>query len=122
MNIIILTPDLPGAACTQDPDAFHAGKTDHATVAHAKTICASCPSLRACLQWALDTRQPDSVWGGLTVDERKKLIRNRKRPSRGKATCVRGHDTTGPDARDASNRCRECRREDKCAQTKGAVA
>ena len=32
----------------------------------AKEICATCPVREACLEFALQTRQADGVWGGLT--------------------------------------------------------
>ena len=32
----------------------------------AKAICATCPVAEACLEYAIATRQPDGVWGGLT--------------------------------------------------------
>lgn len=39
----------------------------------AKAICAACPVLAACREWALDTRQPYGIWGGLTEQERRRV-------------------------------------------------
>jgi WhiB family redox-sensing transcriptional regulator len=39
----------------------------------AKQICASCPVVRQCLQYALDTREAWGVWGGKTADERQAM-------------------------------------------------
>lgn len=52
------------------PDALAAAQ-------HAKAVCADCPSLAPCRQWALDTREPAGVWGGLTVKERRNILRQR---------------------------------------------
>ncbi|MFB7668243.1 WhiB family transcriptional regulator [Kitasatospora sp. NPDC056138] len=41
--------------------------------AAAKTVCARCPVRAACLQYALEAREPYGVWGGLTVEERRAL-------------------------------------------------
>ena len=39
----------------------------------AKQVCASCPVAQACLNWALRTREPYGVWGGMTEYEREEL-------------------------------------------------
>lgn len=44
---------------------------------NAKRVCAQCPVQRACLAWALRTREPYGVWGGMSTDEREQLIRSR---------------------------------------------
>ena len=48
----------------------------------AKAICAGCPVAGACLEYAIATRQPDGVWGGLTAVERHRLIRRRQKLAR----------------------------------------
>lgn len=40
----------------------------------AKAVCAQCGVLEHCLRWALTTREPFGVWGGLTVEERERLL------------------------------------------------
>ncbi|MFE2125235.1 WhiB family transcriptional regulator [Streptomyces amritsarensis] len=47
----------------------------------AKALCGSCPVVRACLHHALATHEPHGVWGGLTAQERRRLL-----PPTGKAT------------------------------------
>lgn len=42
----------------------------------AKRICRPCPVRSACLQYALD-HQEHGIWGGLTVDERAEIGRQR---------------------------------------------
>lgn len=39
----------------------------------AKKVCGRCPVREACLEWALATRQPAGVWGGLSEAERREL-------------------------------------------------
>jgi hypothetical protein len=43
----------------------------------AKTVCNGCPVRAVCLEWAVETGQPTGVWGGLSVDERRDLMRER---------------------------------------------
>jgi WhiB family redox-sensing transcriptional regulator len=65
------------ALCSQtDPDAFHPEKGG--STVEARRICRRCEVQPACLQYALDTRQPHGVWGGMTERERKALLRRRK--------------------------------------------
>lgn len=53
----------------------------------AKRVCAGCPVRTACLEHALRTREPYGVWGGLTEEERRELLRKRgKRAAVGTAT------------------------------------
>ncbi len=40
----------------------------------AKSICATCPVIEACREHALLAREPYGIWGGLTVDERNRII------------------------------------------------
>ena len=43
-------------------------------IAAAKAVCAECPLVDLCLQVALTYREPAMIWGGLTPDEREKLL------------------------------------------------
>ena len=40
----------------------------------AKQVCAVCPLIDLCLQVALTYKEPAMIWGGLTPDEREKLL------------------------------------------------
>lgn len=40
----------------------------------AKEVCAACPLVDLCLQVALTFREEAMIWGGLTPDEREKLL------------------------------------------------
>ena len=74
------------AAClSEDPDLFFPiGTTGDAVpqIAAAKSICATCPVMEECLDFALSSRQDYGVWGGLTEDERRSLRRSRQRRAR----------------------------------------
>jgi predicted transcriptional regulator len=70
------------------PELWFAMESDSLTTAaknaateEAKAICATCPVLvrDACLKYAIETRQPAGVWGGLTQAERKSLLRKKQR-------------------------------------------
>jgi WhiB family redox-sensing transcriptional regulator len=49
----------------------------------AKSICQVCPIQAACLDGALDRREPYGVWGGLTAAERNNVLFRRAIPTRG---------------------------------------
>lgn len=74
-------PNWDHAACTQDTAElfFPVGDTPAARrqADRAKLICARCPIRDDCLTWALDTRQDQGVWGGLTEKERRTVHRRR---------------------------------------------
>ena len=42
----------------------------NARIDQAKAICQSCPVITECATWALKTREPYGVWGGLSEDDR----------------------------------------------------
>lgn len=73
---------MEGAKCAPLPDsapedvrAMHAlffGDTMKAQNA-AKALCWVCPVRMDCLRGAIERREPDGVWGGLTAKERKAL-------------------------------------------------
>jgi WhiB family redox-sensing transcriptional regulator len=47
-------------------------------VAREMRICAVCPVREPCLRYALRTRDPHGVWGGLNELERRRLLRARE--------------------------------------------
>jgi WhiB family redox-sensing transcriptional regulator len=72
--------NLNQAACTDvaDPDIFFPeGKDALLKMAMAKEICADCPIVADCLQYAVEHDEP-GIWGGTTEDERKVMRRRRK--------------------------------------------
>ncbi len=63
------------AACRDaDLDLFFPEKGEHGLAA--KRICARCPVLTDCLEFALTTRAT-GIWGGMTDNERHQLVRTR---------------------------------------------
>ena len=68
------------AACTTvDPDLFFPiAKPGPAAeqVARAKAVCAGCEIRQECLDYALDARSVQGIWGG-TSEEERQLIRRR---------------------------------------------
>jgi WhiB family redox-sensing transcriptional regulator len=41
----------------------------------AKSVCGLCPSQANCLTWALENAIPFGIWGGMTEEERRAMIR-----------------------------------------------
>lgn len=65
----------------EDPELFHPiGNTGPALlqIAEAKTVCRRCPSVTACLEWALETGS-GGVLGGMSEPERDALKRRNAR-------------------------------------------
>lgn len=81
---------MDDAACAgHDPEIFfpvsESGAAGLLQISEAKDICAHCPVAQECLDWALQTRQPDGVWGGKSTGERHALRPPaRRRPARGR--------------------------------------
>ncbi len=62
------------AACrSADPDLFFPGSDAEAR--HALRICATCPVVEDCLDYALMARERYGIWGGTTERERRRLLR-----------------------------------------------
>ena len=69
------------AACRDaDMDIFFPVSDAHADAA--KAICAVCPVREECLEYALNLRPADGVFGGLTPIERHRLIRRQQKAAR----------------------------------------
>jgi len=60
---------------------FPIGKTGLAVaeIQRAKAVCASCPVRQPCLTFALDTHQEYGIWGGYDEDERRVMLRQRRK-------------------------------------------
>lgn len=59
--------------------------------AEAKSICGRCPVRIRCLSWALETRQDQGVWGGMTEKERLALHKRRSGTTFGRSRNVADH-------------------------------
>jgi len=66
------------ALCAQtDPEVFY--PEVGGSVRPAKNVCATCPVLAECRDYALTTGEPDGVWGGLSETERRRIRRQARR-------------------------------------------
>jgi WhiB family redox-sensing transcriptional regulator len=61
------------------PNYFERKEEKEAREARAKAVCARCEVRAECLDYALRTREPHGIWGGLNEVERKALLRERER-------------------------------------------
>lgn len=64
-----------GSCRRVDPDIFYVpdgtrGQARQDCIAAAKRVCLRCPVLAKCREFALATREPHGVWGGLSEEER----------------------------------------------------
>ena len=65
-----------------DPDVFYPlgrGRSAFEGAEVAKAICQGCPSREPCLRFALSAREDLGVWGGMSAEERREIIRSRRR-------------------------------------------
>lgn len=72
------------AACAhEDPELFFpVGTASARTVQQeyeAKAVCARCPVIHACREWAMATGQTHGVWGGTSEQERATALRKARR-------------------------------------------
>jgi WhiB family redox-sensing transcriptional regulator len=67
----------------------------------AKAICRQCPVSSECLAYALESREPHGVWGGLNEAERRSLLDGRGGSDDGRR---RLNAVTGPDRTDRPDR------------------
>ena len=66
-----------GACKGLEPSIFYPDDDDEAL--DAKAVCADCGVRIACLEFALQVREKQGVWGGATERERRRMIRQRRR-------------------------------------------
>ena len=64
----------PQAAVFFPPGTFERKEDKLGREFRAKDICRTCPVRRACLDYALEIREPHGIWGGLNENERKALM------------------------------------------------
>ncbi len=67
-----------GACRGLDPALFYPDD-DLDEAIEAKQVCASCPAQVLCLEYALQAREKQGIWGGFTERERRRIIRQRRR-------------------------------------------
>ncbi len=64
---------VKGACQGLDPDIFYPDNDDNCD--QAISICKTCQVRIACLNYALDSREKQGVWGGASARERRRLLR-----------------------------------------------
>ncbi len=70
-----------GACRGLAPEVFFPDTDEDSDAEVAKEVCANCRVRAACLDYALSFREKQGVWGGLTERERRRIIRQRRRPA-----------------------------------------
>ena len=69
-------PWMRWASCAEvDPDMFFPELGDAAGAEQAKSVCRRCPVRERCLAYALDNNEEHGIWGGLSMQERRRLRR-----------------------------------------------
>jgi WhiB family transcriptional regulator, redox-sensing transcriptional regulator len=56
------------------PPEREQAKARTSRISRAKAVCAHCPALIACRDFALDNGEVFGVWGGLSEDDREKVV------------------------------------------------
>lgn len=67
---------IDGACRWVEPELFY--PVSDVDAEPAKRVCSSCTVRQQCLEFALDSREFEGVWGGLTGTERRALHRRRR--------------------------------------------
>jgi Transcription factor WhiB len=65
------------ARCAEVDGEIFFPELGHST-REARKICAGCEVRAECLQSALDSREPWGIWGGLSDEERRKLLKDQE--------------------------------------------
>ncbi len=52
------------------------GPSRRRRAAEAKKVCAICPVLEECRAHSIAAREPYGIWGGLTEEERRRIVRD----------------------------------------------
>jgi WhiB family redox-sensing transcriptional regulator len=64
-----------GGCVDEDPDKFF---PDDGNYEYAKGVCATCTVKLICLEYAMQHKIKDGIWGGVTPEQRKKARRRQK--------------------------------------------
>ncbi len=68
-----------GACSGLDTSVFFPVSDNDDDAEEAKSICAICTVRQQCLDYALDKREHEGVWGGATERERRRILRQRRK-------------------------------------------
>lgn len=89
---------MSAAACLGSTSVMYPEQYDTEGEQAAKALCAGCPMAADCLAGALARNEQFGIWGGLTLAERRRLVRPCKRcgePLGGAKRGVRYHEVCG---------------------------
>jgi WhiB family redox-sensing transcriptional regulator len=64
-----------GVCASADPEAWFPEVGQNPV--QAKRICAECPAVQSCLEYALSNKERSGIWGGKTPTERYKIAKQR---------------------------------------------
>ncbi len=67
---------LSGLCRDREPSFFF--PSDGVGVERARRVCATCPVVSECLEYALTYRIEHGVWGGASERERRRILRSRR--------------------------------------------
>ncbi|MBK5289422.1 MAG: WhiB family transcriptional regulator [Acidimicrobiia bacterium] len=67
---------LSGLCREREPSFFF--PSDGVGVERARRVCATCPVVDECLEYALAHRIEHGVWGGASERERRRILRSRR--------------------------------------------
>lgn len=62
-----------------DPELFFPDRSTRIATEMAREVCNRCVVKDKCLEYALDNNEPFGIWGGLNEEERRSLLRRRRR-------------------------------------------
>lgn len=70
---------IKGSCSGEDPELFfypdgEKGAARAKRAEAAKKVCKTCPVINTCLEWSIQTGEQYGVWGGLSEEERTRLV------------------------------------------------
>lgn len=68
-----------GACSGLDTAVFYPASEIDEDAEEAKAVCAMCTVRQQCLDYALENREHEGVWGGATERERRRILRQRRK-------------------------------------------
>ena len=76
-----------GAACKgiDNPEIFFPSPGDTEALKAAKALCADCPVVQDCLEYALNNNERYGIWGGKSTRERLLILRAKRMLEAGEA-------------------------------------
>ena len=76
MSISDVSWRTKGACQGLDTEIFYPDNEDHADFAI--SVCSDCVVRLACLEYALENREHQGVWGATTARDRRRMLRQRR--------------------------------------------